>query len=248
VGYSYDVTFADLGTHWFFEDELTATQPTAGISITRGIVVPPGATPPATTNEMRQAALESGQQPEPIATELETEEIPAIRVVPAPTMPAEGELDDIQQAIRSTKVEPNTTALHAETSRKTLATIKQEYVGDLTGSIAGNVMCYGYAIHDSTLIYLSLGGPRMAVEAIRARLLKGEIVNLTPWDAPAIELTAGEGNTGMYTDFSQNITEARFQHTILLHEMLLHPIMVALRRPLSSAPAKNKHGRDSSSM
>ncbi|MDQ7027044.1 MAG: hypothetical protein Q9P44_15985 [Anaerolineae bacterium] len=48
-------------------------------------------------------------------------------------------------------------------------------------------------------------------------------MNLTPWDAPAIELTAGEGNTGMYTDFSQNITEARFQHTILLNEMLLHP-------------------------
>jgi hypothetical protein len=157
------------------------------------------------------------------ATEIETEEMPAIRVISAPTIPADGELDDIQQAIRSTKLEPHSITPQTDISRKTLATIGQEYVGDLTGSIAGNVMCFGYAIHDGTLIYLNLGGPRMAVEAIRARLLKGEIVNLTPWDAPAIELTAGEGNTGMFTDFSQNITEARFQHTILLHEMLLHP-------------------------
>ena len=39
----------------------------------------------------------------------------------------------------------------------------------------------------------------MAVEAIRAKLIKGEIANCVPWDAPAVELTAGEGNTGMYT-------------------------------------------------
>ncbi|MDQ7027043.1 MAG: hypothetical protein Q9P44_15980 [Anaerolineae bacterium] len=171
-GYSYDVTFANFGTHWFFENELTTIQPTTGISITHETIVPAGVTPPATNAEMRQAALANGHQPESIATEDETEEMPAIRIIPAPTIPENGELDDIQEAIRSTKIEPRTITPQSNISRKTLATIGQQYVGNLTGAITGNVMCFGYAIHDGTLIYLNLGGPRMAVEAIRARLLK----------------------------------------------------------------------------
>ena len=63
----------------------------------------------------------------------------------------------------------------------------------------------------------------MAIEAIRARLAKGDIVNCVPMDAPAIELTAGEGNTGMYTAFMQNIPEAKFTSLILVHEMLTQP-------------------------
>lgn len=63
----------------------------------------------------------------------------------------------------------------------------------------------------------------MATEAIRARLAKGDIVNLLPEDASAIELTAGEGNTGMYTDFLQNIPEARVASRILVHDSLLNP-------------------------
>jgi len=85
------------------------------------------------------------------------------------------------------------------------------------------VWCYGYAIHDGIAIYINLGGPRMAVEAIRARLAKGEIVNCVPWDAPAVELTAGESNMGMYTAFLQNIPEAKFTSLILLHEQVMQP-------------------------
>lgn len=150
-------------------------------------------------------------------------EIPAVRVIAAPQMPESGERDAVQQAILSVTDSPASTPRFPKMDSKTRHKIAQEYVGELTGSISGNVHCYGYAIHDGTLIYLNMGGPKMATEAIRARLAKGEIVNLAPWDAPSIELTAGEGNTGMYRDFSQYISEARFQHTILLHELLLEP-------------------------
>ena len=63
----------------------------------------------------------------------------------------------------------------------------------------------------------------MAVEAIRAKLAKGDIVSCVPWDAPAVELTAGEGNTGMYSAFMQNIPEAKFTSLILLHELVTQP-------------------------
>ena len=63
----------------------------------------------------------------------------------------------------------------------------------------------------------------MAVEAIRARFSKGEIVNLVPMDAPGMELTAGEGNTGMYTAYMQNIPEAKFTSVMLCHEWLTQP-------------------------
>jgi hypothetical protein len=63
----------------------------------------------------------------------------------------------------------------------------------------------------------------MAVEAIRAKLAKGDQVSCVPWDAPGVELTAGEGNTGMYTAFTQNIPEAKFTSLILLHEQVTQP-------------------------
>lgn len=49
------------------------------------------------------------------------------------------------------------------------------------------------------------------------------MVNCVPWDAPGIELTAGEGNTGMYTAYMQNIPEAKFTSLILCHELLTQP-------------------------
>ena len=73
------------------------------------------------------------------------------------------------------------------------------------------------------MVYLNMGGPRMAVEAIRAKLSKGDIVNLVQWDGPAIELTAGENQTGMYTDFMQHIPEAKFTSCILVHEWMVVP-------------------------
>ncbi len=67
------------------------------------------------------------------------------------------------------------------------------------------------------------GGPRMAVEAIRAKFSKGEVVNLVPWDGPSLELTAGEGQTGKYTDFFSHLPEAKFTSLILVHEWLMQP-------------------------
>jgi hypothetical protein len=92
-----------------------------------------------------------------------------------------------------------------------------------------------------------MGGPRMAVEAIRAKFSKGEIVNCTPWDAPAVELTAGEGNTGMYHDYLQNIPEAKFTSLILCHDLLVNPnyggksTTFILRTDKAQAAAKLKH-------
>ncbi|NJL58156.1 hypothetical protein HC928_25855, partial [bacterium] len=45
-GWSYDVDFVGIGVGWFFERELTSLEPTPGIRVTRGSVVPPGAVPP----------------------------------------------------------------------------------------------------------------------------------------------------------------------------------------------------------
>jgi hypothetical protein len=63
----------------------------------------------------------------------------------------------------------------------------------------------------------------MAVEAIRAKMAKGDIVNCVPLDAPSVELTAGEGNRGMYTAYMQNIPEAKFTSLILCHELVTQP-------------------------
>jgi hypothetical protein len=132
-------------------------------------------------------------------------------------------------------------------TNRQLQTIGQAAVGELTGSISGSVYCYGYAIHENLCVYLNLGGPRMAVEAIRAKLSKGDMVNLVPWDAPAIELTAGEGATGMYTAFIQNISAAKFTSAILVHELLINPnyggksTTFILRTSDKQAMAKLKH-------
>jgi hypothetical protein len=108
-------------------------------------------------------------------------------------------------------------------TRQSIASIGQAYVGELTGSISGNVHCYGYAVHEGVAVYINMGGPRMAVEAIRAKLSKGDIVNLVPWDGPALELTAGEGNTGKYTACMTHLPEAKFTSLILLHELVVAP-------------------------
>jgi len=106
---------------------------------------------------------------------------------------------------------------------RALRTVGQEYIGELTGSITGDVHCYGFAIHEGICIYVSMGGPRMAVEAIRAKLSKGDIVSCAPWDAPSVELTAGEGNSGMYHAYLTNIPEAKFTSLILVHEWAVVP-------------------------
>lgn len=162
---------------------------------------------------------------EPTAAPDKPVELPNIRVYKPQSLPADGiPLDEVQTAIVQAKTQP-APVLHAVSSpqKRTLATIKQSYVGELTGSITGNVWCYGYAIHEGICIFVNMGGPRMAVEAIRAKFSKGEIVKCVTWDAPAVELTSGEGNSGMYHDFMQNIPEAKFTSLILCHDWLVNP-------------------------
>ena len=132
--------------------------------------------------------------------------------------------DAILTAIRQTKATSIPTVQpHINANRRTLHRIPQSACGELTGSITGSVWCFGWAIHDGICVYLNMGGPRMAVEAIRAKLVKGDIANCVPWDAPAVELTAGEGNTGMYTSYMQNIPEAKFTSLIMCHDLLTQP-------------------------
>jgi hypothetical protein len=101
--------------------------------------------------------------------------------------------------------------------------ILQSYVGELTGSITGQVFCYGYAVHEGICVYVNMAGPRMGVEAIRAKLSKGDQVSVVPFDAPSVELTAGEGNSGMYHAYMTNIPEAKFTSLILVHEWAVVP-------------------------
>ncbi|MDL1900334.1 hypothetical protein FBR02_06150 [Anaerolineae bacterium CFX9] len=242
-GWSYDVQFDCIGEGWYFERELTDLEPIPGICITRGAVVPPGVELPPTDADIKRSLIEMGQHPEALPTVAEatysnnTEPPPAdtsertnvaasIRVLKPQSQPSDGaEPDAVQTAIQQVKAAPMTRTAPVQSSngKKSLIPIPHQPVGELTGSISGNVWCYGYSIHEGVAIYLNLGGPRMAVEAIRARLAKGEIVNCVPWDAPAVELTAGEGNTGMYTAFLQNIPEAKFTSLILLHEQVMQP-------------------------
>jgi hypothetical protein len=242
-GWSYDVQFDGISEGWYFERELTDLEPIPGIRITRGAVVPPGAELPPTDADIKRSLIETGQQPEALPTAAEatysnnTEPPPAdtsetanvaasIRVLKPQSRPSDGaEPDAVQTAIQQIKATPMTRipSVQSSNGKKSLISIPHQPVGELTGSISGNVWCYGYSVHEGIAIYVNLGGPRMAVEAIRARLAKGEIVNCVPWDAPAVELTAGEGNTGMYTAFLQNIPEAKFTSLILLHEQVMQP-------------------------
>ncbi len=162
------------------------------------------------------------------ADDAKSDEPETVRIIKPQSHPEVGtEPDAIQAAItqaKSAAALPALSTTHSSvTSSKRCTPIGQQYIGELTGNISGNVLCFGYAIHEGVTVYVNLGGPRMAVEAIRAKLGKGEVVNLTPWDGPAIELTAGEGNTGRYKDFFAHLPEAKFTSLILVHEMLVAP-------------------------
>jgi hypothetical protein len=145
--------------------------------------------------------------------------------LPATTAPAEPQKpDNIAFAIKRMKsAEPVITSPRQSASRQGMVNIAQEYVGELTGSITGTVHCFGYAVDQGICVYVNFGGPRMAVEAIRAKLGKGDIVNCSSYDAPSVELTPGEGKSGRYTAFMQNIPEARYTSVILLHECITAP-------------------------
>ena len=246
-GWSYDVDFDDIGICWSFERELTPHEPIPGIKIVRGAVVPPGAVLPPTDAEIKRTLIEYRQQPtaidlpvayddpdvddsevhrryEPSVSPVD-EPAPAIRVMKPAPLPADGEpLDAVQTAIREVKtgavLSPH--AVHHSNGR--IGRIEQSYVGELTGSITGEVFCFGYAVHDGIAVFINMAGPRMGVEAIRAKLSKGEQVSVIPTDAPTVELTAGEGNSGMYHPYLHYLPEARFASLLLVHDWAVTPL------------------------
>lgn len=233
-GWSYDVDFEQIGICWSFERELTPHEPIPGIKIVRGAVVPPGAVLPPRDAEIKRTMIEYGQQPpaKEIVTENEGEPVyplvevqpPAIRILKPVPMPANGEpLDAVQTAIRSVKAEPIAAVQNAALMNGRTARIDQSFVGELTGSITGQVFCYGYAVHEGACIYVNMAGPRMGTEAIRAKLSKGDQVSVVPPNTPAVELTPGEGNSGMYHPYLHYLPEARFASLILVHDWAVTP-------------------------
>lgn len=96
--------------------------------------------------------------------------------------------------------------------------IAPTHCGELSGAISGGVHCYGYLTLGSQLVYLNMGGPRMAVEAIRARLSRGETIHLTPPDSPAVAFSLT--GTGKFEDYSENLSQHHFQNTMLIHRNL----------------------------
>jgi hypothetical protein len=153
----------------------------------------------------------------------ETREKPLIRISKPAPMPVGGELDAVQSAIRDVKAQPLAPMAATAAANSRLARIEQAFCGEIAGSITGQVFCYGYAVHDGIAVYINMAGPRMAVEAIRAKLSKGEHVTVVPPDAPSMELTAGEGNTGMYHAYLHYLPEARFASLILVHDWAVTP-------------------------
>jgi len=157
--------------------------------------------------------------PESDPTNPEADKPPTIRII-KPT--ALSDDDEIAQAVRQTSVSKVDRSSPVSYHTK-VTPLPMACVGELTGSVIANIHCYGYALDGDELIFLNMGGPRSGVEAIRAKLSKGDIVNLMRWDDPSIELSAGEGNTGVYTAYINNMAEARFVHCMLAHERLVHP-------------------------
>ncbi len=262
-GWSCDVLFEGIGACWCFERELTDYPPVPGIRIQRGAVVPPGAVLPLTDAEVKRDLIESGRKPsiievsafaeidepdpEPPSVDPDEEPAPAIRIIKPVPMPTDGTpLDTVQSAIREVKTQP-LVAPAASLTNGRIAQIEQSFVGELTGSITGQVFCYGWAVHDGVCVYVNMAGPRVAVEAIRAKLSKGDQVTVVPPDAPSVELMAGEGNSGMYHPYLHYLPEARFASLILVHDLAVTPnyggksTTFIFRTSDAQATAKLKH-------
>lgn len=159
--------------------------------------------------------------PEIDPTNPDADKPPAIRIIKPVPLSYD---DETAQAIRGATNSPATVSTNSSNIPfRRVIPLPMSCVGELTGSVTANVHCYGYALDGSELIFLNMGGPRSGIEAIRAKLGKGDIVSLMQWDAPSIEFTAGEGNTGMYTAYLTNMQEARFVHCMLAHERLVTP-------------------------
>ena len=77
--------------------------------------------------------------------------ISLIRIIrPALDLSGDAAADAVITAIRQTQAEtlPSLTSSAVNNGRRNLVRIPQAPCGELTGSITGNVWCYGYAIHE----------------------------------------------------------------------------------------------------
>jgi hypothetical protein len=227
-----DIQMAEWGWQWI--DDLEEVRGRMNLPMERDTSFTPKPLHEALDDWMRQrglsddapAPMEEIQSPEIIDDE--SEEPPSIRIIEPLTKgeePDEEVLSVIQSARTVLKYTSKPTPYRPKSG---IVPINQSFCGELTGDISGSVFCYGFAMFDNVLVYLNFGGPRSGVEAIRAKLSKGQPVNLHPPDAPSIELAPdndadGNANTGMYTAFVQNISEARFMSMILLHEWITEP-------------------------
>jgi hypothetical protein len=219
-----DLPMAEWG--WQRLDDLQALRGRMGLPMERDTSFQPQPLSEALDAWMRQRGLVDVPQPE-VVPEDGPEEPAAtggVRVLPVPT-----DDQDLQAVLQETStVLEHTRTPPPERARTGLAPIGQAFCGELTGDISGSVYCYGFATYEGVLVYLNCGGPRSGVEAIRAKLSKGQPVNLHPPDAPSIELSPGsdgdgDPDTGRYSAFSQNLSEARFMSQILVHDWLTDP-------------------------
>ncbi|MBZ0277640.1 MAG: hypothetical protein K8I60_15950, partial [Anaerolineae bacterium] len=152
-GWSYDVDFAGIGAGWYFERELTPLEPLPGIRVTHGRVAPLGVEL-ASDSAIKQSLIAGGHQPEAVETlpPDEPEETPSIRII-KPVL-SDTDSDPITTAVRQTRPE-NVPVLQPTTStngKRGLVRIPQSACGELTGSITGNVWCYGWATHEGVCV------------------------------------------------------------------------------------------------
>jgi hypothetical protein len=233
-----DTQMAEWGWQWV--DDLEAVRGKMGLPMERDTSFQPKPLNEALDDWKRQRGLSDDSVPvenvaahdhTPEVIEGEPEQPTGIRIIEPPIRSANGNApdDDVLSAIQSVgKILKYTGKPAPHRPKSGIVPINQSFCGELTGDISGSVYCYGYATFDNVLVYLNMGGPRSSVEAIRAKLSKGQAVNLHPPDAPSIELASdndadGNANTGRYTAFAQNISEARFMSMILLHEWITEP-------------------------
>lgn len=229
-------------------DELAAGVPFSGTKSEDNAAAPPMSPALAAMIEQVLAEDDAQSQAQTMDDSFAEAAPPTIRITKPTPMPADNEpLDAVQTALRDVKAQPIKSPIMVHVPSRHTARIEQAYVGELTGSITGQVFCYGWAVHEGVCIYVNMAGPRMGVEAIRAKLSKGEQVSVVPPDAPAVELTAGEGNSGMYHPYLHYLPEARFASLILVHDWAVTPnyggkaTAFIFRTSETQATAKLKH-------
>jgi len=211
---------------WYYKgaDLPQAIRDLAAVNESKPVSTAPEAEQVVTSDRTRLAVVKHNVPPSTLAPSHDFPPSPAVAapVIPIAAASAPAKPDNVQFAIQRMKDAPQVVTT-AQTVKHDTCGIAQEFVGEPTGSITGNVHCYGYAVDLGICVYLNFGGPRVAIEAIRAKLSKGDIVTCASYDHPAVELTPGEGNTGKYHDYMQNIPEARYTSVILLHEQITTP-------------------------